>query len=259
MATTLDDLFSVMRNETLSPELKALWGVYRSYENPTKGRGAWPGDELLAAHMGKSPRAVQRYRAELLRRGFLVQHLRGPNPAHYRAVIPEPSEDPDPGKPRQEWRNKEGREDEASPKGSPKGSPSVSPPVSPYYGKGGEDGKSSEFHSGADRRNGVPERDAFIRAVEEGDAALLDKLVGDHLYGFGPKSAEQVVNLAHNLVGALEQHGHDDEALAVEGFEAEVAADALRDLIRKSKNGRWHKETYASFVLASCRVRMPTP
>lgn len=76
---------AIMKDETLTPEEKVLWGLYRAYD--FKGRGSWPGDETLAGHMGKSVRSVQGYRARLLEKGFLEQTLCGPRPAIYKAVV----------------------------------------------------------------------------------------------------------------------------------------------------------------------------
>ena len=52
--TTLREVFAVMRTEELGPVEKVLWGLYRSYDS---GNGAWPGDEVLAAHMGRKVRS----------------------------------------------------------------------------------------------------------------------------------------------------------------------------------------------------------
>lgn len=84
---TLEDVFDVLRATDLEPEHKVLWGIYRSYEG-SDGNGAFPGDELLARHLGRSPRTVRRYRKELREAGWLEQELRGPKPARYRAVVP---------------------------------------------------------------------------------------------------------------------------------------------------------------------------
>lgn len=94
---TLRELFEVFRDPHLEPEEKVLWGLYRSYESPNKW--AYPGDELLAEHLDRSPRTVRRLRGRLLEAGYLEQQLRGPKPARYRSVTPchqeeESSEDP---------------------------------------------------------------------------------------------------------------------------------------------------------------------
>lgn len=86
--STLSDLFELMRDPHLGPEAKVVWALYRSYEGPN-GKGAYPGDELLAEHLDRSPRTVQRYRAQLVEGGFLEKEFRGPKPARYRAVVPE--------------------------------------------------------------------------------------------------------------------------------------------------------------------------
>ncbi len=75
-----------MRTAELGSSEKVLWGLYRSYDS---GDGAWPGDEALAAHMGKKVRSVESYRAQLLDAGFLLKEFRGPKPAVYRAVLPQ--------------------------------------------------------------------------------------------------------------------------------------------------------------------------
>lgn len=84
---TLRDIFTLLRDAPLEPAEKVLWGLYRSYESAD--RGAFPGDELLAKHLGRSERSVQEYRATLLERGYLIKRFRGPKPALYRAVLPE--------------------------------------------------------------------------------------------------------------------------------------------------------------------------
>jgi hypothetical protein len=71
----------------LSSAHRHLWVLYRSYEGKA-GRGAYPGDELLAGMMGRTERMVRKYRADLLEWGFLRQQLRGPAPAMYWAVLP---------------------------------------------------------------------------------------------------------------------------------------------------------------------------
>lgn len=93
--TTLPDIFAVMRDPNLTDQEVRLWGIYRSYDH---GDGAYPGDETIQAHMAsvdeqgrrrpKSLRAIQTYRASLVRKGYLTRELRGPNPAVYRAIVP---------------------------------------------------------------------------------------------------------------------------------------------------------------------------
>lgn len=90
---TLEDIFRVARAPELQPEEKVLWLIYRSYESPN-GKGAYPGDELLAEHLDRSPRSVQSYRARLLEKGWLERELRGPRPARWRAVLPEKASQP---------------------------------------------------------------------------------------------------------------------------------------------------------------------
>lgn len=85
---TLRDIFAVLRDPNLEPEEKVVWGLYRSYEG-RNSKGAYPGDELLAKHLGRSPRTVRRYRQRLLEAGYLDQQLRGPKPAWYHARLPD--------------------------------------------------------------------------------------------------------------------------------------------------------------------------
>lgn len=89
---TLGDVFAVLRDPHLEPAAKVLWGLYRSYESAD--RGAFPGDELLAQHLGLSERSVQQYRYALIEAGYLQQRLRGRKPALYRAVLPDGAEAP---------------------------------------------------------------------------------------------------------------------------------------------------------------------
>lgn len=92
---TLQELFQVMRDPSLTAEEKVLWALYRSYER--ENRGAFCSVETLADHMSAGTRSVERYRAVLLSGdgertsgGFLRRdRLRGPRPAEYRAVHPE--------------------------------------------------------------------------------------------------------------------------------------------------------------------------
>lgn len=96
---TLREMFALLRAPDLEPEEKVLWGLYRSYQSPN-GKGAYPGDELLAEHLGRSPRTVRRQRRRLLEAGYLEQQRRGPKPARYWAVLPDDEGDgadaPDP-------------------------------------------------------------------------------------------------------------------------------------------------------------------
>ena len=84
--STLREIFAAMRTADLGAPEKVLWCLYRSYDG---GAGAWPGDEALAAHMGKKVRSVESYRARLIDSGFLLKEFRGPKPAVYRAVLPQ--------------------------------------------------------------------------------------------------------------------------------------------------------------------------
>jgi hypothetical protein len=82
---TLRDIFALVRDSDLSPEEKTLWLLYRSYDT---GDGAWPGDDILAEHIGKSVRSVKLYKAKLREHGLLDVEFRGPNPAVHRAIYP---------------------------------------------------------------------------------------------------------------------------------------------------------------------------
>ena len=82
---TLREMFALVRDSSLTPEEKTLWMLYRSYDT---GDGAWPGDDLLAGHIGKSVRSVKAYKARLRELGYLHVELRGPNPAVHRATYP---------------------------------------------------------------------------------------------------------------------------------------------------------------------------
>lgn len=84
---TVADAFTVTRDPRITANELRVWLLYRSYDS--KGHGAYPSDKTLAEHMDRHPRTVQTARAGLLRKGFLVQKLRGPDPARYWAVIPD--------------------------------------------------------------------------------------------------------------------------------------------------------------------------
>lgn len=84
---TLGAIWAVAKEPALTPEEKNLWTLYRAYD--FHGRGAWPGDDVLAAHMGRSVRSVKQYRKRLMALGYLEQQLRGFRPAIYNAVVPE--------------------------------------------------------------------------------------------------------------------------------------------------------------------------
>lgn len=91
---TLRAIFELLRRPDLEPEEKVVWGLYRSYESPS-GKGAYPGDDLLAEHLDRSPRTVRRYRKQLLDKGFLRQKLQGPQEARYWTQLPEREEGDD--------------------------------------------------------------------------------------------------------------------------------------------------------------------
>lgn len=84
---TLAAIFEAAKDPELSAEELRLWLLYRAHEFQD-GQGAFPGDSRLARMMDRSPRSVQGYRASLLESGYLLQELRGPRPARYRAVVP---------------------------------------------------------------------------------------------------------------------------------------------------------------------------
>lgn len=130
------------REAALTAGQVRLWLLIRSYQQ-ADGRGAYPGDEVLAKHMDRSPRSIQKYRRRLRDMGYLRRELRGPKPAYWWAVTPEAS---------QQTANQEPESSEtdcdtipeasqqtadhykASQKGSQKGSQSASP----EYGEYGE-------------------------------------------------------------------------------------------------------------------------
>ena len=82
---TIREMFEVFRGSALSSDEKVLWGLYRSYDT---GAGAWPGDDVLTAHMGKSVRTVKTYRSKLIELGYLERTLRGPKLAAFHATVP---------------------------------------------------------------------------------------------------------------------------------------------------------------------------
>lgn len=88
----LNEIDRVARDPNLAPEAKVLWLIYRSYE-AEDGGGAFPGDETVSRHMGRSPRTVRRYRKDLLELGYLRRELRGPKEARYWATLPEEREE----------------------------------------------------------------------------------------------------------------------------------------------------------------------
>jgi hypothetical protein len=75
------------RHAHMTPAHLQLWLIYRSYEGPG-GRGAYPGDPLLADLMHRTERMIRAYKRDLLAWGFLRQQLRGPRPALYWAILP---------------------------------------------------------------------------------------------------------------------------------------------------------------------------
>ena len=162
---TLSELFWVMRDPSLSLEEKVLWALYRSYDS---GHGAWPGDELLAQHLGRSPRSVQRYRKKLIQRGLLLQQRRGQLPAVCRAVVP--GGKPYSGPPnRSLWREFFGAYAPANQTVDlPPKATADSPPLSPEYAKYGSTpitAVSVDTETGAPRQNG----NGFSRRANEED------------------------------------------------------------------------------------------
>ncbi|MFH1764909.1 MAG: hypothetical protein ABIF09_12025 [Gemmatimonadota bacterium] len=229
---TISAFFQIMRDETLTPEEKVLWGVYRSYENPTKGLGAFPGDQTLAEHMGKSVRSVQNYRAQLLVRGYLVQTLRGPRPAIYRAVLPDLEEDPEGEKLRNGLRTSES-EDEASQKASQK----ASQPAAPEYGRvrKSTEKKLSDFESEAESE---AVRDSLVRALPEVDHEAIQDIV--KLRGLDPAEIGWLQrNFLEDPRGQLCDHEPEDRCRYV--------LRALRDLTRQ-RAPFWTRERFVSFL-----------
>jgi hypothetical protein len=109
----------------------------------------------------------------------------------------------------------------------------------------------------ADGNGAFPSRESFFQAIEANDVEALDKLVGDHLYGFGPKAAEWVLLWPDQLLDALGGAGLEDVADVVGalGVEVEVIGDVLRDMCRKSKTGKWSKKAFGSFLRAAAEIR----
>ena len=120
--TTLREIFEVFKGSTLSPDEKVLWMLYRAYD---QGAGAWPGDDVLADHMQKGVRSVQRYRSRLLEGGFLLKEFRGPKPASYRAVSPSKASPPSATLEPESLATL----GDANPKASPEASPDPAPPL----------------------------------------------------------------------------------------------------------------------------------
>lgn len=80
------DLLRAMRDPSVTPYQAKLLCIYRSYE--TAEEGAYPGDELVAQHMGTSTKQVQRHRQPLLDSGMLWRKLGGGGrKARYRVVV----------------------------------------------------------------------------------------------------------------------------------------------------------------------------
>ena len=148
---TLTEIFRVAREPSLTPLEKVVWLLIRSYDS---GHGCWAGDGLLGEHLGRSGRTVERAKASLLEKGYLTRTLRGPNPAKWRAVVPDEV-------PTDVSMQTTDTDDEASPQGSPRASPSDSPLVSPEYVEYGESTsvfKDSKTGIGGSLKNGYTER-----------------------------------------------------------------------------------------------------
>ncbi len=84
---TLTEIFTVARDPSVSDKAFRLWLIYRSYNSGSKG--AFCGDERMAAHLECSERTLRRWRSTLLESGHLRRKLDGPRPARYWAVVPE--------------------------------------------------------------------------------------------------------------------------------------------------------------------------
>lgn len=134
---SLKAIFTVARDPDLSAAEARLWMLIRSYEQPD-GRGAYPGDEKLAAHMNCSERSVQRYRASLLEKGYLRREFRGSKPSYYWAELPQHS-----GASADGATESDAIADGASGDATPDATPAVSPEYGEYGNhntcKGGDD------------------------------------------------------------------------------------------------------------------------
>lgn len=80
------DLLRAMRDPSITPYQAKLLCIYRSYE--TEDEGAYPGDPLVAEHMGTSASQMRKHRKPLLDSGLLAQKLGGGGrKARYRVVV----------------------------------------------------------------------------------------------------------------------------------------------------------------------------
>lgn len=230
---SLKAIFAVARTPELSAQEVRLWILYRSYEQ-SDGRGAYPGDELLANHLDKSPRSVQKYRARLLKLGYLEQRLRGPNPARYRAVLPDEASQPSAKQDQKVSPEASCDATEGSQKASQKGSQKASQPTAPEYQEYGEYGEEECGRSSPSgrrppggaggehsRRNGPGPGAALSREdlLENGLQAVGARFgppLREHLYtpdGHPPESYSEGRDV--EILHALLQRGYRPERLEV--------------------------------------------
>lgn len=122
----------------------------------------------------------------------------------------------------------------------PTTSPETSPETSPV-----SDGSAPPIAS----------RERYVLAVDRGHYKQLHRLAAVHLEGFDLKVAAEVCRMPECLLGWLEDRGREDLASVVggPGDEAEVIADAVRDMCRKLE--RWDGQTFWAFVMAAAEVR----
>lgn len=242
---TLHDIFAAARDERLSHEEVRVWLLFRYHD--FKDKGTFVGAETLGLEAGMSSRTVERHRSSLVRKGFLAQKLRGPRPALYKAIIP-PEDYADVAKQADESLRTSIRTSDGKPTQICHPNTGCGDTVESF-------GSSNELP--AERLSGVQPREDFRSAIERKDSKALLKLVGHDLYGFGEMAAQWVVCLPDTLLEQLESEGRQAAADAVGawGTEAEVVADALRDMIRKGFAGRWNRDVFLRFVASAAEVR----
>ena len=118
---------------------------------------------------------------------------------------------------------------------------------------------SSFKNSLADRPKADPGlRDDFYWAVARKDTDALLTLVGNQFYGFGPVTAEKVVALPDTIVSRLEEVGKREAAdvVGANGYEIDIVADGLRDLIRKGYDGQFHSRVLMAFIYSAAEVKV---
>lgn len=280
---SLKAIFDVARSPELTAAEVRLWILYRSYEQPD-GRGAYPGDELLAKHLDKSPRAVQGYRARLLKLGYLRQKLRGPNPAWYWAILPDEESQPTAKQDQGPSPEADCEASEGSQKASQKGSHKASQPTAPEYGENGEygeedaegsslrsssSGDTGAEHSRANDRRSVTclSREQLLAAGPQAVGARFGSLLREHLYtpdGRPPKrySEGRDVNILQGLLrggyrpDCLElallgvAHERDTGRLDVAGPGEKVTARILRSGVAGRRDPVAHFEDVGRRLLA---------